>query len=163
MMNFLDKRKRALGITEADNLNDNEPTPEQIDKLSTEVDKELEDTTDGEPKEPKEDFITSEEAAKRIRGKVKAQIEGDYCVTLVAPTSDPAVSEGFYQESLVVGKYQSPGGIFESSKPSVFEITVPWDEDEQMTELTAELKLKLRIENGDYAIPLKTVNFSIKL
>lgn len=163
MMNFLDKRKRELGITEADNLNDNEPTPEQIDKLSTEVDKELEDATDGEPKEPKEDFITAEEAAKRIRGKVKAQIEGDYRVTLVAPTSDPTVSEGFYQESLVVGKYQSPGGIFESSKPSVFEITVPWDEDEQMTELTAELKLKLRIENGDYAIPLKTVNFSIKL
>ena len=131
--------------------------------MSKDVDKELNDVTDGEPKEPKEDFITSEEASKRIRGKVKSQLEADYRVTLVAPTSSPTVNEGFYQESLVVGKYQSPGGIFESSKPSVFEITVPWDEDEQMTELTAEVKLNLRIENGDYTIPLKTVNFSIKL
>lgn len=162
-MNFLDKRKKELGIFEAGNLNDNVPTGEQIDKLSKDVDKELNDVTDGEPKEPKEDFITSEEASKRIRGKVKSQLEADYRVTLVAPTSNPTVSEGFYNESLVVGKYQSPGGIFESSKPSVFEITVPWDEDEQMTELTAEVKLNLRIENGDYSIPLKTVNFSIKL
>lgn len=67
-MNFLDKRKKELGIFEAGNLNDNVPTGEQIDKLSKDVDKELNDVTDGEPKEPKEDFITSEEASKRIRG-----------------------------------------------------------------------------------------------
>lgn len=162
MNEFFNERKKALGITEA-NLNDNEPSAEQMDKLSDEIDKELEDTTDGEPKEPKEDFITNEECAKRIRGKVKAQLESDYRVTLVAPTTEPSISEGFYNESLVVGKYQSPGGIFESSKPSIFEITVPWEEDEQLTELTSEVKLKLKIESGEYSIPLKTVNFSIKL
>ena len=162
-MNYLDKRKKELGIVEADNLNDNVPTGEQIDKLSKDVDKELNDVTDGEPKEPKEDFITSEEASKRIRGKVKSQLEADYRVTLVAPTSSPTVNEGFYQESLVVGKYQSPGGIFESSKPSVFEVSVQWDEDEQMTELNSEVVLKLKIDNNEYSLPLKQVSFSIKL
>lgn len=62
-----------------------------------------------------------------------------------------------------MGKYSSPGGIFESSKPSVFEISATWDEDEQLTEMNADVKLKLRIENNEYAIPLKAIPFSIKL
>ena len=133
---FLNERKETLGVVaEEDNLNDNVPSKEQIDKVSNDIDKELEDASTDEPKEPKEDFITTEEAAKRIRAKVKAQIEGDYRVTLVTPSTAPIVSEGIYSESLVVGKYQSPGGIFESSKPSIFEVSAQWDQDEQMTEL----------------------------
>ena len=163
MQNFLKKQMSKYALVEENNLNDNVPTDEQIDKVSKDIDKEIEDAPSDEPKEPKENFITEEEAAKRIRGKVKSQIEADYRVSLVAPTVDPSVLEGFYNESYVVGKYQSPGGVFESSKPSIFEITVPWDEDEQMTELTAEVKLKLNVEGGEYSIPLKTVNFSIKL
>ena len=161
---FLNERKETLGVVpEVDNLNDTIPTKEQIDKVSKDIDKELEDASTGEPKEPKEDFITTEEAAKRIRAKVKAQIESDYRVTLVTPSTAPTVSEGVYNESLVVGKYQSPGGIFESSKPSVFEVSVQWDEDEQMTELNSEVVLKLKIDNNEYSLPLKQVSFSIKL
>lgn len=161
---FLNERKETLGVVaEEDNLNDNVPSKEQIDKVSNDIDKELEDASTDEPKEPKEDFITTEEAAKRIRAKVKAQIEGDYRVTLVTPSTAPIVSEGIYSESLVVGKYQSPGGIFESSKPSIFEVSAQWDEDEQMTELNADIVLKLKIENNEYSLPLKQVSFSIKL
>lgn len=161
---FLNERKETLGVVaEEDNLNDNVPSKEQIDKVSNDIDKELEDASTDEPKEPKEDFITTEEAAKRIRAKVKAQIEGDYKVTLVTPSTAPIVSEGIYSESLVVGKYQSPGGIFESSKPSIFEVSAQWDEDEQMTELNADIVLKLKIENNEYSLPLKQVSFSIKL
>ena len=36
-------------------------------------------------------------------------------------------------------------------------------QDEQLTELNADIKLKLRIENNEYAIPLKAIPFSIKL
>ena len=161
---FLNERKETLGVVaEEDNLNDDVPSKEQIDKVSNDIDKELEDASTDEPKEPKEDFITTEEAAKRIRAKVKAQIEGDYRVTLVTPSTAPIVSEGIYSESLVVGKYQSPGGIFESSKPSIFEVSAQWDEDEQMTELNADIVLKLKIENNEYSLPLKQVSFSIKL
>ena len=161
---FLNERKETLGVVaEEDNLNDNVPSKEQIDKVSNDIDKELEDASTDEPKETKEDFITTEEAAKRIRAKVKAQIEGDYRVTLVTPSTAPIVSEGIYSESLVVGKYQSPGGIFESSKPSIFEVSAQWDEDEQMTELNADIVLKLKIENNEYSLPLKQVSFSIKL
>ena len=161
---FLNERKETLGVVaEEDNLNDNVPSKEQIDKVSNDIDKELEDASTDEPKEPKEDFITTEEAAKRIRAKVKAQIQGDYKVTLVTPSTAPIVSEGIYSESLVVGKYQSPGGIFESSKPSIFEVSAQWDEDEQMTELNADIVLKLKIENNEYSLPLKQVSFSIKL
>ena len=161
---FLNERKETLGVVaEEDNLNDNVPSKDQIDKVSNDIDKELEDASTDEPKEPKEDFITTEEAAKRIRAKVKAQIEGDYKVTLVTPSTAPIVSEGIYSESLVVGKYQSPGGIFESSKPSIFEVSAQWDEDEQMTELNADIVLKLKIENNEYSLPLKQVSFSIKL
>ena len=161
---FLNERKETLGVVaEEDNLNDNVPSKEQIDKVSNDIDKELEDASTDEPKEPKEDFITTEEAAKRIMAKVKAQIEGDYKVTLVTPSTAPIVSEGIYSESLVVGKYQSPGGIFESSKPSIFEVSAQWDEDEQMTELNADIVLKLKIENNEYSLPLKQVSFSIKL
>ncbi len=75
---FLNERKETLGVVaEEDNLNDNVPSKEQIDKVSKDIDKELEDASTDEPKEPKEDFITTEEAAKRIRAKVKAPIEGD--------------------------------------------------------------------------------------
>ena len=161
---FLNERKETLGVvSEVDNLNDTVPSKEQIDKVSKDIDKELEDVSTDEPKEPKEDFITSEEAAKRIRAKVKAQIEADYRVTLVTPSTAPTVNEGVYAESLVVGKYQTPGGIFESSKPSVFDVSAQWEEDEQMTELNADVVLKLKIDNNEYSLPLKQVSFSIKL
>lgn len=163
MSNFLRTRKEHIGLSEADNLNDTEPTPEQIDKLSGEVDKELDNVSTDEPKEPKEDFITEEEAAKRIRGKVKSSIESAYRVSLVAPSSDPGVAEGFFAEAYVVGKYASPGGVFDSSKPTVFEVSVPWDEDEQMTELNAEVKIKFKVENNEYVVPMKPISFSIKL
>ena len=163
MLNFLTERRKQLALEEENNLNDNVPTPEQVNKASGEIDKELDSVKTEEPKEPKEDFLTQEEAAKRIRGKVKAKIEDDFRVSLVTPSTDPEIVDGSYSESFVVGKYVSPGGIFESSKPSIFEVSATWDEDEQLTEMNADVKLKLRIENNEYAIPLKAIPFSIKL
>lgn len=163
MLKFLQERQKQLTLNEENNLNDNVPTPEQVNKASGEIDKELDSVKTEEPKEPKEDFMTQEEAAKRIRGKVKSKIEDDFRVSLVAPSTDPEIVDGSFTESFVVGKYSSPGGIFESSKPSVFEVSATWDEDEQLTEMNADVKLKLRIENNEYAIPLKAIPFSIKL
>ena len=52
---FLNERKETLGVVaEEDNLNDNVPSKEQIDKVSNDIDKELEDASTDEPKEPKE-------------------------------------------------------------------------------------------------------------
>ena len=66
MLNFLMERRKQLALEEENNLNDNVPTPEQVNKASDEIDKELDSVKTEEPKEPKEDFLTQEEAAKRI-------------------------------------------------------------------------------------------------